>query len=153
MFFNRAVAAAGRLAQALAIVPPTAILRPLLALLLVGCASAPAPDAETDPIARVMTRVDFASGGYINNRTYDPLIGPLTGVLLSELWRPSVHYRYTVQLESGRLVSLETVNEAKVGECVWVQLPRESSHLAAYALGQASLRVGASCARLPLLDG
>ena len=92
---------------------PIASLPFLLASLLVGCASAPAPNAETDPIARVIARVDFASGGFTNNRTYHPIVGSLTGMMLTELWRPSVHYRYTVQLGSGRLVSLESANEAK----------------------------------------
>ena len=120
---------------------------------LLGCVVAPASDTSSVPIARVVTKTEFATGGYINNRTYYPFIGPVTDLALAELWRPTVHYRYAVQFASGRLVSLETTNEAKVGECVWVQLPRESSQLAAFSLGQADLRSGAPCTQLPAIDG
>jgi len=125
----------------------------LFTALILGCAVAPTSDTSSVPIARVVTKTEFATGGYINNRTYYPLIGPVTDIALNELWRPTVHFRYTVQFGTGRLVSLETTNDAKVGECVWVQLPRESSQLAAFSLGQADLRSGAPCAQLPPIDG
>ena len=125
----------------------------LPAALVLGCAVAATSDTPSVPVARVVTKTEFATGGYINNRTYYPFIGPITDIALTELWRPTVHFRYTVQFGTGRLVSLETKNDAKVGECVWVQLPRESSQLAAFSLGQADLRSGAPCAQLPPIDG
>ena len=133
-----------RLTTAISILPTALIL---------GCVVVPTSDTSSASVARVVTKTEFATGGYVNNRTLSPFIGPVTDIALTELWRPTVHFRYTVQFGTGRLVSLETKNDAKVGECVWVQLPRESSQLAAFSLGQADLRSGAPCAQLPPIDG
>jgi hypothetical protein len=137
----------------LAIVRLVTFLAMPLSLQLFGCVGAPTVDASTDPVAKVIAKVSFTEGGFVNFHHIDGALTPQGRALLTELWTPSRHFRYTIEFASGRLISVESRNDASIGECVWVKLPSASSQLVAFALGQANLRSGASCSQLSKIDG
>jgi hypothetical protein len=125
----------------------------LLSLQLFGCAAPPTAGVLTDAVGKVVTKTTFTKGGGVNYRDLDYVLGPGGRALLTELWQPTTHFRYTIELESGRLISVESLNDASIGECVWARLPREASHLAAFSLGQAEVRGGASCTETFKING